>query len=81
MPEAHRNRLEVLREQLVQRDRILTLLREEPRTIPELAEALAAPSHEVVLWLMAMWRYGDVEETGKAGRDGYFHYRPKERPL
>jgi len=75
-----RNRLEVMREQLVRRGPILALLHETPRTIPELAAALGAPANEVLLWLMAMWRYGDVEETGKAGADGYYHYRPKETP-
>lgn len=78
MSTAQRNRREVLRDQLVVRDHILALLREKPYTIPELANVLSAPANEVLLWLMAMWRYGDVEETGKANSDGYFQYQPKE---
>jgi hypothetical protein len=73
-----RNRREALRAQFVERDRIAALLREAPRTIPELAAALGVPPDEVLLWVMAMWRYGDVDETGKAGPDGFFRYRLKE---
>jgi DNA-binding IclR family transcriptional regulator len=76
---SQRNRREVLRDHWVVRDRVLDLLRRKPHTIPELAEALGAPSDEVVLWLMAMWRYGDVEATNKADADGYYHYEPKVR--
>ena len=65
---------EVLRDAWIMRPRILDLLRKQPQTIPELAEALEQPSHEVMLWVMAMWRYGLVQETGKANRQGYFSY-------
>jgi predicted Rossmann fold nucleotide-binding protein DprA/Smf involved in DNA uptake len=54
--------------------RIAALLRDAPRTIPDLASDLGAPSHEVTFWLMAMWRYGQVEATGKPDPDGYYQY-------
>jgi len=73
-----RSRLEVLRDEMVMHDQISALLEEEPRTIPELADAMGFPSNEVLLWVMAMWRYGKVEETGKADMDGFFHYKLKE---
>lgn len=73
-----RARAEILRDEMVQKDRIAAALRDGPRTIPALAEALGAPSHEVVCWVMAMRRYGQVEEKGKADGDGYYAYELKE---
>ncbi len=70
---------EVLRDELVARDRIARLLRERPRTIPEIAEALDAPSWEVTHWVMAMRRYGALEELPKAKADDYWQYRLVER--
>jgi predicted Rossmann fold nucleotide-binding protein DprA/Smf involved in DNA uptake len=69
---------EVMRDEMVMRDRIIDLLREEPRTVPEIAEALGAPSREVMIWVMAMWRYGVVTEMEKARTDDYFSYRLKK---
>jgi hypothetical protein len=56
------------------KDRIAQILKDGPRTIPELAEALEYPSHEVTIWLFAMRRYGEVEVAGKPDVDGYFKY-------
>lgn len=77
--EIKRNLDEVLRDELVMRDRILQLLRDGPKTVLEIADALKYPSHEVMLWLATMWRYGSIEETGKANSEGYFQYKPKEQ--
>lgn len=65
---------EVLRDEMVMKDRILALLREGPKTIPELAEALGFPPREVTLWVMAMRRYGALEELPKPKADDYFRY-------
>ena len=73
-----RNFGEVLRDEMVMRDKIVALLQNGPKTIPEMAEALGFPAQEVMQWVMAMWRYGKLEETGKANEDGYFQYRLKE---
>jgi hypothetical protein len=73
-----RNLGEVLRDEMVMKDEIITLLQNGPKTIPEIAGALGFPSHEVMQWVMAMWRYGKLEETGKANDDGYFQYQLKE---
>lgn len=72
-----RLRSEMLRDEMVMRDRIAVLLRPGPLTIPEIAERLGEPSPEVVCWVMAMRRYGMVEEHGKADADGYFSYALK----
>jgi hypothetical protein len=74
-----RQRAEMLRDEIVMRDRIAALLRGGPLTIPALAEALGYPSPEVVCWVMAMRRYGMVEEEGKADADGYFAYALTEK--
>jgi len=66
---------EVIRDEMVMKDRIVSLLREEPRTIPEIAEALAFPVREVALWVMAMRRYGSLEELPKPKADDYYRYR------
>ncbi|MGP8248055.1 MAG: MarR family transcriptional regulator [Bryobacteraceae bacterium] len=78
MPEMVRNRREVLRDAFPMRDRIADLLREGPQTVPGLAAALRAPTHEVLLWLAAMLRYGVVEAKGKANQEGYYSYALKE---
>ena len=60
---------EVIREEPVMRARILELLGDGPRTVPEIAEAIGAPTHEVVFWVMGMRRYGWLDRgQGDAGR-------------
>ncbi len=66
---------EVLRDEMVMRSRIAAALRDGPKTIPEIAEVLAAPAHEVTLWVMAMRRYGALEDLPKAKADDYFRYK------
>lgn len=77
-PGIRRDLGEVLRDEMVMRPRIAAVLREGPKTIPEIAGALQRPGHEVTLWLMAMRRYGSVEELPKAKADDYFRYRLAE---
>ena len=71
---APRSLAEVLRDEMLARDRIKAVLRDGPRTIPEIAEALAAPTREVTLWVMAMCRYGALAEVPKSRADDYFRY-------
>jgi predicted Rossmann fold nucleotide-binding protein DprA/Smf involved in DNA uptake len=52
----------------------VSVLRRQPSTIPVIAEQLGQPTDEVMFWVMAMRRYGMIEEVGKAGPDGYFTY-------
>ena len=65
---------EVIREEPVMRARILDLLADGPRTVPEIAEAIGAPTHEVVFWVMGMRRYGWLIEVKTTPVDGYFQY-------
>jgi len=69
---------EVMRDEMIVRDKIVDLLKQEPKTIPQIAEILGHPSREVVIWMMAMWRYSTIEETGRADAEGFYQYRLKE---
>ena len=69
-----RSLAEVLRDEMIMRDRIIHLLREGPMTITGISEALGSPSHEVTMWVMAMRRYGIIEEMPKGRADDYYHY-------
>jgi hypothetical protein len=66
---------EIVHDEMIMKDRIAKLLKDGPQTIPELAEAMGYPSHEVTIWLFAMRRYGEVEVVGKPDVDGYFKYK------
>ena len=48
------------------------IIKAEPKTVPEIAEAVGLPTH-IVLWhLTALKKYGNVSETGMSGE--YFQY-------
>jgi predicted Rossmann fold nucleotide-binding protein DprA/Smf involved in DNA uptake len=70
---------EVVREEMVMHGRILEALQEGPRTVPEIAEAIGAPTREVVVWVMGMRRYGWLIEIKGSEGDGYFRYQAEER--
>jgi hypothetical protein len=70
----NRDLREIVREEPVMRGRILAALANGPLTIPEIAAELEVPSHEVVLWVMGMRRYGHVAEVKGANDSGYFSY-------
>ncbi len=79
MPDLSRDPREVMREEPVMRPRILAALRGGPLTVPEIAEAVGSPSHEVLFWVMGMRRYGWLEEIKGNAPDGYFQYVPTGR--
>jgi hypothetical protein len=70
---------EIVRDEPAMRRRILELLTDEPRTVPEIAAAIGSPSHEVVFWVMAMRRYGWLREVKGVTDEGYFRYEPTGR--
>lgn len=74
-----RDMLEIAQDEFVMRDRIRDLLKEEPKTILELAEILNYPAREITIWLFGLRRYGEVEEIGRADVDGYFKYEYVEK--
>jgi len=66
---------EVVREEMVHRGRIMEILSQGPLTVPEIAEAIGHPSHEVMFWVMGMRKYGYVAEAGEPTDEGYYRYK------
>ena len=64
---------EVIRDERVMRDRVLAALEDGPLTVPEIAESLGFPVHEVMYWVMAARKYGLIAEV-KDPDDDYFQY-------
>ena len=76
-----RNLAEVLRDEMYMKTRITDLLKEKPKTIPEIAVELGCPPSEVTMWIMAMRRYGSVVDLPKDRADDYYHYKlVKDKP-
>jgi hypothetical protein len=65
---------EIIHDEMIMQERIANVLKDGPHTIPEIAEILGFPRYEVLIWLSAMRRYGQVEAVGKPNVDGYYHY-------
>ncbi|HVO36436.1 MAG TPA: hypothetical protein VMT21_12765 [Gemmatimonadales bacterium] len=72
---ALRRPAEVMRDEMVMRSRIVAALQDGPHTIPELAAALGSPVPEVTQWVMALRRYGALEELPKPKAEDYYRYR------
>jgi predicted Rossmann fold nucleotide-binding protein DprA/Smf involved in DNA uptake len=70
-----RDPAEVMRDEMYMRDKITDLLGKGPKTIPEMAAELGCPSHEVMMWVMGMRRYGMIMEMLKDRADDYYQYR------
>ncbi len=70
--------LKKYRDEMPLQQEILELLRQGPKTVNELSEELGWPNDEIMMYLMAMRRYGLVEEQPKERRDRYFRYGIKE---
>jgi hypothetical protein len=73
-----RDTREVIREEPLMHAPILAALAAGPLTVPEIAEAIGRPSHEVLFWVMGMRRYRILVEVPDADDDGYFRYAVKE---
>jgi predicted Rossmann fold nucleotide-binding protein DprA/Smf involved in DNA uptake len=65
---------EVIREEPLMHSPILAAVTHGPKTIGEIADAVGAPTEEVVYWVMGMRRYGLLVESGEEDDDGYFSY-------
>ncbi len=73
-----KDKREVIREEMAMRGKITEILRDGPKTVPEVAQALGRPTEEVMFWMMAMRKYALIEETEEITEDGYYKYRLKE---
>ena len=71
---------EVIRDEHSMKAPILKALGDGPLTIPQIAEAVGKPSHEVVFWVMGLRKYGWIAEIKEVDDDGYFTYQaiPRE---
>ncbi len=57
----------LVREQKQLHNAICKCIREEAKTVPEIAVQVGKPTNEVLWYLMAMKKYGIVMETGMCG--------------
>jgi hypothetical protein len=61
------------------RDKVLATLQDGPKTVPEIAQALGHPSHEVMFWVMAARKYGLIQEIKEPTADDLFQYTLAEK--
>jgi predicted Rossmann fold nucleotide-binding protein DprA/Smf involved in DNA uptake len=78
MDNALRDPREVIRDEMFMQHRVLETLRDGPKTVPQIADALGSPVHEVMYWVMASRKYGLVEEI-KEPEDDYYQYALVEK--
>lgn len=57
----------LFREQKQMQNAICQFLRQSPKTVPEIAEAIGKPVHEVLWFVSALKKYGIVVEAGMCG--------------
>jgi predicted Rossmann fold nucleotide-binding protein DprA/Smf involved in DNA uptake len=69
----------LVREQKKLHQSICSLIREEAKTVPEIARQLEIPSEDVLWFLMSLKKYGIVVETGMCG-DYPTYKRTEEAP-
>ena len=79
MTTPNRDVREIVRDEHIMRRRILAVLGDGPMTVPELSQALDRPSHEVMLWVMGLRKYGYVAEIKEVTDEGYYRYAAVER--
>ncbi len=79
MPAVNRDVREIIRDEHLMRRRILEALKSGPLTVPEIAEAVGRPTHEVMFWVMGMRKYGHVTEIKEANDDGFYLYQAVEK--
>jgi predicted transcriptional regulator len=56
---------------------ILAALKDEDLTVPQLAEKLQMPAHEVMYYLMSLLKFGLVQTGEIDDDDAYFYYKLK----
>lgn len=78
MDEPLRDPREIMRDEMLMRDRVLATLSDGPLTVPEIAEAVGFPVHEVMYWVMAARKYGLIAEV-KDPDDDYFQYEAVDK--
>ncbi|MFZ2447841.1 MAG: hypothetical protein WAW37_15910 [Syntrophobacteraceae bacterium] len=76
--ETRKQSIEALSRKMKEQKKIIEKIKEQlaegPKTVPEMASALALPSSEIMWYVAALKKYGEVAEGEKDG--GYFRYEP-----
>ena len=67
----------LIKKQKATRREICKPMRDEPKTVPEIAAATGIPANEVLWHITAMKKYGLVVETGMCG-EYYLYQRIKD---
>ncbi len=74
--EAHKQSIAELSIKMKEQKKIIERIKEQlgegPKTVPEMASALGLPSCEIMWYVAALKKYGEVAEGEKEG--GYFRY-------
>jgi predicted Rossmann fold nucleotide-binding protein DprA/Smf involved in DNA uptake len=70
---------EIIRDEHLMRRSILAALESGPLTVPEIAEAVGRPTHEVVFWVMGMRKYGHITELREPTDEGFFQYQAVQK--
>ena len=60
------------------RKAILEALKDEGKTIPQIAEAIKRPLPEITYYLMSLLKFGDIAVEGIDELDEYFIYKLKK---
>ena len=79
MTAENRDVREIIREEPLRRRQILKALGDGQMTVPEIAEAISAPTNETMYWVMGMRKYGQVTPLTDATDDGFFQYQAVAR--
>lgn len=74
MSDKVRDPREVIRDEMLMRDRVLAALSDGPKTVPEIAEAMGYPVSEVMYWVMAARKYGYIAEIKEPTEDDFYQY-------
>lgn len=79
MPDQLRDLREVIRDEMLMRDKVLATLQDEPKTVPEIAAAIDRPAYEVMYWVMAARKYGYLQESEEPDEEDYYQYSLTEK--
>jgi hypothetical protein len=64
----------LMKEQQTVRKALRRALQGEPKTVPQLAESIDLPPHEVLWHIAALKKYGQVREVGLDDEWEYYQY-------
>jgi hypothetical protein len=70
---------EIIRDEHLMRLRILKALAGGPLTVPQIAEAIDRPAHEVMYWVMGLRKYGHLAEVKEPTAEGFYLYQAVEQ--